>query len=79
MWCEAHLWIVPAQAAAAGASAAELVPTQTFQKLTGTPDDGGTAAPVTRTLRGGDRARAARRRGADASARTGCARVTDVG
>jgi SAM-dependent methyltransferase len=53
MWCEAHLWIVPAQAGGRWRlRGGELALTQTFQKLTGTMTTGGTAAPVTGTLRG---------------------------
>jgi SAM-dependent methyltransferase len=53
MWCEAHLWIVPAQAGGAWRiPGGELVLTQTFQKLTGTMTTGGVATAVTGTLRG---------------------------
>ncbi|HZI81063.1 MAG TPA: class I SAM-dependent methyltransferase [Vicinamibacterales bacterium] len=53
MWCEAHLWIVPAQAGGRWRmDGAELTLTQTYQKLTGTMTTGGTATPVTGTLRG---------------------------
>jgi len=53
MWCEAHLWIVPAQAGGAWRlPGGELTLTQTFQKLTGTMTTGGVATPVTGSLRG---------------------------
>jgi SAM-dependent methyltransferase len=52
-WCEAHLYIVPAQAGGAWRmQGGELVLTQTFQKLTGTLTTGGAAIPVTGSLRG---------------------------
>jgi SAM-dependent methyltransferase len=55
MWCEAHLWIVPAQAGGRWRLRdGELTLTQTFQKLTGTLTTGQTSAPVTGTLRGED-------------------------
>jgi SAM-dependent methyltransferase len=55
MWCEAHLWIVPAQVGGRWRLRdGELALTQTFQKLTGTLTTRGTAAPVTGTLRGAD-------------------------
>jgi len=55
MWCEAHLWIVPAQAGGRWRMrGGELTLTQAFQKLTGTMTTDGTAAPVTGTLRGED-------------------------
>jgi len=55
MWCEAHLWIVPAQVGGRWRLRnGELALTQTFQKLTGTLTTDGTAAPVTGTLRGAD-------------------------
>ena len=53
MWCEAHLYIVPAQAGGTWRMpGGELTLTQTFQKLTGTMTTGGVATPVTGTLRG---------------------------
>ncbi len=53
MWCEAHLYIVPAQAGGAWRmQGGELVLTQAFQKLTGTWTSGGVATPVTGSLRG---------------------------
>ena len=53
MWCEAHLWIVPGQAGGRWRMPnGELTLTQTYQKLTGTWTTGGTAAPVTGSLRG---------------------------
>jgi len=55
MWCEAYLWIVPAQVGGRWRLRnGELTLTQTFQKLTGTLTTGGTAAPVTGILRGAD-------------------------
>ena len=52
-WCEAHLYIVPAQAAGTWRlQAGELALTQSYQKLTGTMTAGGVATPVTGTLRG---------------------------
>jgi len=53
MWCEVHLWIVPAQAGGTWRlQGGELTLTQTFQKLTGTMTTGGVATPVTGSLRG---------------------------
>ena len=53
MWCEAHLYIVPAQTGGTWRiPGGELTLTQTFQKLTGTMTAGGVATPVTGTLRG---------------------------
>ena len=53
MWCEAYLWIVPAQAAGHWRLGdGELSLTQTYQKLTGTMTTNGRSAPVTGTLRG---------------------------
>jgi SAM-dependent methyltransferase len=53
MWCEAYLWIVPAQAGGRWRlRGGELALTQTYQKLTGTLTTDGTAAPVTGTMRG---------------------------
>ncbi|HEV8395286.1 MAG TPA: methyltransferase domain-containing protein [Vicinamibacterales bacterium] len=55
MWCEAHLWIVPAQVAGRWRlRRGELALTQTFQKLTGTLTMDGKETPVTGTLRGAD-------------------------
>jgi len=55
MWCEAHLWIVPAQVGGRWRlPGGDLALTQTFQKLTGTLTTGGATAPVTGTLRGAD-------------------------
>jgi hypothetical protein len=55
MWCEAYLWIVPAQAGGRWQlEDGELALTQTFQKVTGTLTTRGVAAPVTGALRGAD-------------------------
>jgi len=55
MWCEAHLWIVPAQAGGGWRfRGGELTLTQTFQKLTGTMTIDGAAMPVAGTLRGAE-------------------------
>lgn len=55
MWCEAYLWIVPAQVGGRWRMRnGELALTQTFQKVTGTLTTRGTAVPVTGTLRGAD-------------------------
>jgi SAM-dependent methyltransferase len=55
MWCEAHLWIVPAQAAGRWRfPGGDLELTQTFQKLTGTLTMRGASAAVTGTLRGAE-------------------------
>jgi hypothetical protein len=53
MWCEAHLYIVPAQAGGRWQiDGGELSLTQSFQKLTGTMTIGGTPTAVAGTLRG---------------------------
>jgi hypothetical protein len=53
MWCEAYLWIVPAQAAGRWRMpGGELSLTQTYQKLSGTMTTAGTSAHVTGSLRG---------------------------
>jgi SAM-dependent methyltransferase len=53
MWCEAYLWIVPAQAAGQWRMrGGELTLTQTYQKLSGTMTTAGTAVHVTGSLRG---------------------------
>jgi SAM-dependent methyltransferase len=53
MWCEAHLWIVPAQVGGRWRlRGGELALSQTFQKVTGTLTTGSAATAVTGTLRG---------------------------
>ena len=53
MWCEAHLYIVPAQAGGRWRiDGGELTLTQTYQKLAGTLTTGGSSATVTGTMRG---------------------------
>jgi SAM-dependent methyltransferase len=53
MWCEAHLWYVPAQAGGTWRLGdGELTLTQTYQKLTGTLTMNGVATPVSGQLRG---------------------------
>jgi SAM-dependent methyltransferase len=53
MWCEAHLWVVPAQAGGRWQiDGGELSLTQTYQKLTGTLTAGGAPTAVAGTLRG---------------------------
>ena len=53
MWCEAHLWIVPAQAGGRWRiDGGELSLTQTYQKLTGTLTAGGTPTAVAGSMRG---------------------------
>ena len=53
MWCEAHLWIVPAQAGGRWRiDGGELSLTQTYQKLTGTLTVGGAPTAVAGTMRG---------------------------
>ena len=55
MWCEAHLWIVPAQAGGRWRlKGGEVSLTQAYQKLTGTITVGGTATAVRGTLHGAD-------------------------
>jgi hypothetical protein len=55
MWCEAHLWIVPAQVGGRWRlGTGELALTQTFQKLTGTVTTGQSTTPVAGTLRGNE-------------------------
>ena len=52
-WCEAHLWIVPAQAGGTWRlEGGELTLTQTYQKLTGTMTTGSATTPITGGLRG---------------------------
>jgi SAM-dependent methyltransferase len=53
MWCEAHLWIVPAQAGGRWrVEGGELALTQSYQKLTGTLTTGGAPSAVAGTLTG---------------------------
>jgi SAM-dependent methyltransferase len=55
MWCEAHLWIVPAHVEGRwnlGNGTLEVV--QTFQKISGTLTVGGAATPISGHLRGTD-------------------------
>lgn len=55
MWCEAHLWIVPAQVGGRWRLGdGELALTQTFQKLTGTVTTPQNTTAVTGSLRGND-------------------------
>jgi SAM-dependent methyltransferase len=55
MWCEAHLYYVPAQAGGTWQlRGGELTLTQTYQKLAGTLRLAGVATPVTGSLRGDD-------------------------
>jgi len=53
MWCEAHLWIVPAQVAGRWRLRdGELTLTQAFQRVSGTITTGATTTAVTGLLRG---------------------------
>jgi SAM-dependent methyltransferase len=55
MWCEAHLWIVPAQVDGRWRLAdGELALTQTFQQLAGTLTRGGTSTALAGRLRGAE-------------------------
>jgi SAM-dependent methyltransferase len=55
MWCEAHLWIVPAQVGGRWRLGdGELALTQTFQRLSGTLSVGPSSTPVNGTLRGNE-------------------------